>query len=134
MGTPMKQATDNPQHEQNRAAAEEQYHKALDLVAAGDACAAVEGFKACLELDPTKLDAVHGLVRALQDCGRLDEGIEWAQKLIELDPADPLSHTGLSILYQHKGMIPEAEAEATKARLLDWKQQLQQGIKPTTVL
>lgn len=128
----MTQTSHNPSR--NPAAAEEQYHRALDLVAAGDPCAAVEGFKACIEMDPEKLDAIHGLVRALQDCGRLDEGIGWATQLIDRDPTDPLAHTCLSILYQHKGMVPEAEAEATKARLLDWKQQLKQGIKPTTQL
>ena len=130
----MTQASTNPNREQNLAAAEEQYHKALDLVAAGEPCAAVEGFLACIALDPEKLDAVHGLVRVLQDCGRLDDGIEWAKKLIDLDPSDPLAHTSLSILYQHKGMIPEAESEATKARLLDWKRQLQQGTKQNTQL
>jgi tetratricopeptide (TPR) repeat protein len=130
----MTQASMNPNREQNLAAAEEQYHKALDLVAAGEPCAAVDGFLSCISLDPGKLDAVHGLVRALQDCGRLDDGIEWAKKLIDLDPSDPLAHTSLSILYQHKGMIPEAEVEATKARLLDWKQQLQRGTKPNTQL
>jgi tetratricopeptide (TPR) repeat protein len=130
----MTQASTNPNRAQNLAAAEEQYHKALDLVAAGEPCAAVEGFLACIALDPAKLDAVHGLVRALQDCGRLDDGIEWAKKLIDLDPSDPLAHTSLSILYQHKGMIPEAEAEATKARLLDWKQQLKQGTKANSQL
>ena len=130
----MTQASTNPNREQNLAAAEEQYHKALDLVAAGEPCAAVDGFLSCIALDPEKLDAVHGLVRALQDCGRLDDGIEWAKKLIDLDPSDPLAHTSLSILYQHKGMIPEAESEATKARLLDWKQQLQQGTKQNTQL
>lgn len=124
----------NSSSEQSLAAAEEQYHDALDLVAAGDPCGAVQGFKDCLALDPGKLDAMHGLVRALQDCGRLDEAIECAKLLIERDPDDPLSHTGLSILYQHKGMIPEAEAEATKARLLDWKRQLQSGAKPATEL
>ena len=130
----MTQASTNPNREQNLAAAEEQYHKALDLVASGEPCAAVEGFQACIALDPDKLDAVHGLIRALQDCGRLDDGIEWAKRLIDMDPSDPLAHTSLSILYQHKGMIPEAELEATKARLLDWKQQLQQGKKPNTQL
>jgi len=35
-----------------------------------------------------------------------------------------LAHTSLSILYQKKGMVPEAEAEANKARILGWKQQL----------
>src|SRR5438552_1191409 len=113
----MTEASTNPNREQNLAAAEEQYHRALDLVATDDPCAAVEVFLACIELDPGKLDAIHGLIRALQDCGRLDDGIEWAKKLIDMDPSDPLAHTSLSILYQHKGMIPEAEAEATKARL-----------------
>jgi hypothetical protein len=37
-----------------------------------------------------------------------------------------LAHTSLSILYQHKGMIPEAEAESLKAKLLSWKIQLRQ--------
>ncbi|HVJ07544.1 MAG TPA: tetratricopeptide repeat protein [Acidisarcina sp.] len=130
----MDSASSNLTHEQILAAAEEQYQQAIDLVAEGDPCAAAEGFEACLKLDPEKLDAMHGLIRALQDCGRLDEGIVWAKQLIEHDPSDPLAHTSLSILYQHKGMIKEAEAEATKARLLDWKRQLQQGTKPTTQL
>ena len=40
---------------------------------------------------------------------------------------DVLAHTSLSILYQRKGMVPEAEAEAAKARVLGWKQQLKAG-------
>jgi hypothetical protein len=35
-----------------------------------------------------------------------------------------LAHTTLSILYQKKGMVAEAEAEANKARIMGWKQQL----------
>ena len=35
-----------------------------------------------------------------------------------------LAYTSLSVLYQKKGMIPEAEAEANKARILGWKQHL----------
>jgi len=42
----------------------------------------------------------------------------------EIDPDDILAHTSLSILYQKKGMVPEAEAEGNKARVLGWKQQL----------
>ena len=43
------------------------------------------------------------------------------------DPDDILAHTSLSILYQKKGMVPEAEAEGNKARVLGWKQQLKKG-------
>jgi Tfp pilus assembly protein PilF len=42
----------------------------------------------------------------------------------EHDPEDILAHTSLSILYQRKGMVPEAEAEANVARVLGWKQEL----------
>ena len=49
-----------------------------------------------------------------------------AQRLLQLDPEEVLAHTSLSILYQHKGMIAEAEAEALQAKLLGWKKHLQQ--------
>jgi Flp pilus assembly protein TadD len=70
---------------------------------------------------------MHGLVRALQDLQRYDEAIEAANKITEIDPDDVLAHTSLSVLYMKKGMIPEAEAEGAKARVLGWKQQLKKG-------
>jgi len=70
---------------------------------------------------------MHGLSRALQDIGRLDEAIAIAKRIAEVDPDDVLAYTSLSVLYQKKGMIPEAEAEGAKARVLWWKQQLKKG-------
>ena len=67
---------------------------------------------------------MHGLSRALQDLNRLDEAIAVARKIADIDPDDVLAHTSLSVLYQKKGMMPEAEAEGNKARVLGWKQQL----------
>ncbi len=64
------------------------------------------------------------ILRALQDAGAYDEGIAAAQALAERSPDDVLAYTALSILYQHKGLIPEAEQAATRAKLLSWKQQL----------
>ena len=85
---------------------------------------AVEEYRAALAADSGFVDALHGLSRALQNLNRLDEAIEAANQISALDPEDVLAHTSLSILYQKKGMIPEAEAEANKARVLGWKQQL----------
>jgi len=114
--------------------AEDKYYDAIDQVANGDLTGAITAFRACLADDPSMLDAMHGLSRALQDAGELDEAIGVAQRLAELDPEDVLAHTSLSILYQHKGMVPEAEAEALKAKLLGWKHQLrQQEQNPGTV-
>ena len=106
--------------------AEELYHQALDRLAEGDATAAAQTLRRCLEVNPGMLDAMHGLIRALQEQGNFDEAIAVAQRLLLLDPEDPLPHTSLSILYQHKGLIAEAEAEGLRAKLLGWKKQLQQ--------
>lgn len=107
-----------------RAQAEDHYYAALDHVAEGRDEQAVAEYRAALAADSSFVDALHGLSRALQNLGRLDEAIEVAKQISALDPDDVLAHTSLSILYQKKGMIPEAEGEANKARILGWKQQL----------
>jgi Flp pilus assembly protein TadD len=106
--------------------AEDLYHEGLDRLAEGDAAGAVQKLRHCLEVDPLMLDAMHGLIRALQEHGDLDAAIAVARQLLQLDPDEVLAHTSLSILYQHKGMIAEAEAEALQAKLLGWKKHLQQ--------
>ena len=107
-----------------RQAAENHYYAALDLVAEGHHQQAVEQYQKSLAADPSFTEALHGLARALQDLDRLDEAIAVAKRISEIDPDDVLAHTSLSVLYQKKGMIPEAEAEGNKARVLGWKQQL----------
>jgi tetratricopeptide (TPR) repeat protein len=110
-----------------RQLAEHHYYAALDLVLEGHHEQAVEEYRSALAADPNFTDALHGLSRALQDLNRLDEAIEVSRKISEIDPDDILAHTSLSILYQKKGMVPEAEAEGNKARVLGWKQQLKKG-------
>jgi tetratricopeptide (TPR) repeat protein len=107
-----------------RQKAEDHYYAALDLMADGNLEKAVAAYQESLTTDPTFTEAMHGLARALQDLQRYDEAIAVAQRLAEIDPDDVLAHTSLSVLYQKKGMIPEAEAEGAKARVLGWKQQL----------
>lgn len=114
----------NPKTAEARAQAEDHYYAALDHVAEGRDEQAIDEYRLALAADSTFADALHGLSRALQNLNRLDEAIEVANRISALDPDDVLAHTSLSILYQKKGMIPEAEAEANKARILGWKQQL----------
>lgn len=104
--------------------AEDYYYAALDLMGDGQLEKAVAAYQESLAADPTFTEAMHGLARALQDLQRYDEAIAVSQRIAELDPDDVLAHTSLSVLYQKKGMIPEAEAEGNKARILGWKQQL----------
>lgn len=110
-----------------RRAAEDHYYAALDHVAEGHDELAAEEYRKSLVADPNFTDALHGLSRALQNLNRLDEAIEVSRRIAEIDPDDVLAHTSLSILYQKKGMIPEAEAEGNKARILGWKQQLKKS-------
>jgi tetratricopeptide (TPR) repeat protein len=111
----------------SRQRAEDHYYAALDRVAEGQHERALAEYQQSLQADPTFVDALHGLTRCLQDLDRLDEAIAAAQRIAELDPDDVLAHTSLSVLYQKKGMIPEAEAEGNKARVLGWKQQLKKS-------
>jgi tetratricopeptide (TPR) repeat protein len=110
-----------------RQKAEDSYYAALDFMAEGHLEQAIASYKESLAADPTFTEAMHGLARALQDLQRYDEAIEVAQRIAEIDPDDVLAHTSLSVLYQKKGMIAEAEAEGAKARVLGWKQQLKKG-------
>lgn len=111
---------------QCREEAERLYYEGVELVASGEASMAAAKFRESVAIDPTFLDALHGLIRALQNSGEFDQAIAAARDLIALDPDDTLAHTSLSILYQHQGMVPEAEAEALKAKLLGWKLELRQ--------
>ena len=113
-----------------RQQAEDSYYLALDHYAEGRLTEAIAEYKAAIASDPTFVDAMHGLARAYQDSEDFDRAIEVANRIVDFDPDDVLAHTSLSILYQRKGMVAEAEAEGAKARVLGWKQQLKQGKTP----
>ena len=104
--------------------AEQHFLAGLDLFAAGEEQRAIAQYHLALAADPGFTDAMHGLVRVYQDLDQLDQAVALARRISEADPEDVLAHTTLSILYQKKGMVPEAEAEANKARILGWKHQL----------
>lgn len=100
------------------------YDTAYDLLCDGNADEAIAAYIAILGIDPNHLESVHDLAHAYADAERLDDAISTARRLTELTPEDPMGFTLLSRFYQQKGMVPEAEAEAAKARMLDWKRQL----------
>lgn len=107
-----------------RQTAEDHYFVALDAMADGEQEKALLEYQEAVAADPTFTEAMHGLARALQNLNRLDEAIAVAQRITEIDPDDVMAYTSLSVLYQNKGMIAEAEEQGAKARVLGWKQQL----------
>jgi len=110
------------------------YDHAYDLLCDGNTKDAIAAYQAIINIDPKYVEAVHDLAHAYADSGNLDDAIVTARRLTELTPEDPLGFTLISRFYQQKGMVPEAEAEAAKARMLDWKRQLleKKAAKPQT--
>lgn len=111
--------------ETNAHSANELCQRGMDLLAAGSAAEATEAFRAAIATDSAHIEAHHGLVRALRDAGRLEQSVGAALALTALMPGDPLAHTALSISLQAAGHVPEAETAAARARVLEWKIQLQ---------
>lgn len=99
--------------------------KGLTLLAAGSHVEAAAAFRAAIAADAGHIEAHHGLIRALRDAGQLNQSVAAAMALTALTPADPLAHTALSISLQAAGYVPEAEAATARARVLEWKVQLQ---------
>jgi len=96
----------------------------IELLGAGNAAGASQAFHAAIAADPGHVEAHHGLVRALRDAGQLNQSVAAAMALTVLTPDDPLAHTALSISLQAAGHVPQAEAAAGRARILEWKAQL----------
>ncbi|MCC6640882.1 MAG: tetratricopeptide repeat protein [Deltaproteobacteria bacterium] len=83
---------------------------------------AVRAYREALALDSELAIAWNGLSMALKAKGDLDGAIDAGRKLVALEPDEPLGHTSLSIFYQAKGMIAEAEREKAIAMQLGMKQ------------
>ncbi len=111
--------------ESNVSTAESLSQRGLDLLAAGSPAEAAQAFRAAIAADSTLTEAHHGLIRALRDAGKLEQSVGAALALTALTPGAPLAHAALSISLQHAGHVPEAEAAAARARVLEWKIQLQ---------
>jgi Flp pilus assembly protein TadD len=120
--------------ESNARAAELLSQHGIDLLSADLPLEAAQAFRAAIAADGNCFEAHHGLVRALRDAGRFEQSIAAALALTALTPNDPLAHTALSISLQRAGHVPEAEAAAARARVLEWKIQLQSPPRKDTDL
>jgi tetratricopeptide (TPR) repeat protein len=87
----------------------EMYDQAVDLRDAGDKPGAVGLLEEAVKLDPD-FAIGHGMLAKLYaDLAEIDQAIEHAKKVVELEPDDTFSYTALSVIYQRCGKIPEAE-------------------------
>ncbi len=109
--------------------ADDFYMEALDMFAEERWQDALALFRRALEVDPEYLDAYHGIARACFEARELapellDEAIEAALKIVELDPDDVTAYSTLSQIYVWKDDKDTAEMWGAKARVAGWKDQL----------
>jgi tetratricopeptide (TPR) repeat protein len=101
--------------------------EAVDLFADDKFDEAIELYKKALEIDPKFGDAAQVLALCYKAKGDLDTAIAVTNEYVKHEPEDILAFTNLSMFYQQKGMIKEAEAAGAEARRLDWKRQLKEA-------
>jgi len=82
---------------------------------------AIDCYRRAVDAEPKLSIAWNGLSMTLKRKGDLDGAIEAGLKIVQLEADDPLGHTNLSILYQAKGMIQQAEDEKALAMQLQMK-------------
>jgi tetratricopeptide (TPR) repeat protein len=103
---------------------EAHYNQGMELFAQDKLDEAVAAYQRALQEDPDYVDALHALAMTYAHQEKLDEAIQVGKRLIEVAPDDELAYTSLSIFFQKKGMIAEAEHIAAQGRTLGWKRQL----------
>ena len=96
----------------------ELYDVALTHFAENDLEAAVDAFKELIDTYPDYIEGFLGLGHAYERLSRYDDAIAAIQRAIEINPDDPLVYTSLSMCYQRKGMIQEAEDAMAKSQQL----------------
>jgi tetratricopeptide (TPR) repeat protein len=104
--------------------AEDHYYNGVDLFGEGKLEEAVAEYARAIEMNPRLSDALHGMAQARYAMEQFDAAIAAAERILEIDPDDVLAWTTISRAYQKKGMVPEAEAAGSKAKILGWKQML----------
>jgi len=87
------------------------YKSGMMKFAQQDFKGALAEFDQALLLDPAYADVYQSMAHCHEKLGDLDAALSCAQTAVEHNPDDFLAHTSLSIFYQRKGMIPEAEKE-----------------------
>jgi tetratricopeptide (TPR) repeat protein len=97
------------------------YKQAFGLFARNELAESIARYREAIAVDPGLAIAWNGLSLALAKQGDLDAAIDAAEKLVELEPDDPLSHTNLSRILMQKGLIPEAEDAKARAMSLQMK-------------
>jgi folate-binding protein YgfZ len=93
----------------------ELYHLGVEKFQAGNPADAEEFMKKAILFDPGLADAYESLGVMLGRNEKFQEGIDWMDKLLTVNPQSVMAHTNKSLYLMRLGKIPEAEAEKSLA-------------------
>ena len=98
----------------------ELYDEAVDLRDKGDKQGAIAKLEEAVALDQSFAIGHGMLAKLFVDLADAEKAITHAKKVVELEPDDTFSYTALSVIYQRRGRIPEAE----HAKAIAWNKQM----------
>ncbi|MBB15895.1 hypothetical protein CMK22_11525 [Candidatus Poribacteria bacterium] len=94
---------------------EELYDQALTLFAQNKLEEAIKVFLDITQEHPDYIEGHMGLAHSYERIQNYDGAIEAVKNAIDLNPDDSLAYSSLSMFYQRKGMITEAEEAMAQA-------------------
>ncbi len=100
---------------------EELYDQALTLFAQNELEEAIRVFLDITQNHPDYIEGHMGLAHSYERMQNYDGAIEAVKNAIDLNPHDSLAYSSLSMFYQRKGMISEAEEAMAQAATVKMK-------------
>ena len=79
---------------------------------------AIDKFKEAILIKPDYGDVYQAMAHCYEKLEDFDSALKYAKQAVEHNPDDFLAHTSLSMFYQRKGLIAEAEKEKALAAKL----------------
>jgi tetratricopeptide (TPR) repeat protein len=96
--------------------AHEDYLQGMDHFGEDRMEEAISAFMRAVEAEPNHADSLHALAMCYYHQRDFDQAIAWGERYRAAEPDSPLPYTSLSMFFQAKGMIEEAEEMGAAAQ------------------
>jgi tetratricopeptide (TPR) repeat protein len=95
---------------------EEHYQKGMEYFGEDRLEQAIDELTQAVSKNPNFGDALNALTMCYYHHGNFDEALKYGRQFSVLEPTNPLAYTSLSMIYNAKGMIQEAEDMGAQAK------------------
>jgi tetratricopeptide (TPR) repeat protein len=95
------------------------YQQGMELFSEDRLEEAIASLERAIEIDPEFGDALHAIAMSYYHLNRLDEAVDYGERLRKAEPDNIHAYTSLSMFYNAKGFIEKAEAMAARAAQIE---------------